>query len=48
MGPDAMFLVFWMLSFKPAFSITSSKEQVFFNFMAAVTIRSDLLKVGII
>ena len=23
MGPDAMFLVFWMLSFKPAFSLFS-------------------------
>ena len=23
MGPDAMILVFWMLSFKPAFSLSS-------------------------
>ena len=23
MGPDAMFLVFWMLSFKPTFSLSS-------------------------
>ena len=24
MGPDAMILVFWMLSFKPTFSLASS------------------------
>ena len=24
MGPDAMILVFWMLSFKPTFSLSSS------------------------
>ena len=23
MGPDAMFFVFWMLSFKPTFSLSS-------------------------
>ena len=52
MGPDAMILVFWMLSFKPTFSLSSftfikrlfsfsSKKQASFNFMAVVTICSD-------
>ena len=26
MGPDAMILVFWMLSFKPTFSLSSWKR----------------------
>ena len=29
MGPDAMILVFWMLSFKPAFSLSSFMENAF-------------------
>ena len=28
MGPVAMILVFWMLSFKPTFSLSSFKEEV--------------------
>ena len=27
MGPDAMILVFWMLSFKPTFSLSSHFHQ---------------------
>ena len=27
MGPDAMILVFWMLSFKPTFSLSSFKDE---------------------
>ena len=29
MGPDAMILVFWMLSFKPTFSLTSFIKRLF-------------------
>ena len=32
MGPDAMILVFWMLSFKPAFSLSSRGSLVLFTF----------------
>ena len=34
MGPDAMILVFWMLSFKPAFSLSSFTfiKRLFFTF----------------
>ena len=36
MGPDAMILVFWMLSFKPAFSLSS------FNFIKSLFSSSSL------
>ena len=42
MGPDAMILVFWMLSFKPAFSLTSFIFiKRLFSFSSLSTIRSD-------
>ena len=31
MGPDAMILIFWMLSFKPTFSLSSSLSSVQFS-----------------
>ena len=33
MGPDAMIFVFWMLSFKPTFSLSSSDNSVALSFI---------------
>ena len=39
MGPDAMILVFWMLSFKPAFSLSSFTFIKVLYFLFVFTIR---------
>ena len=44
MGPDAMILVFWMLSFKPAFSLssfTSIKRLFSFSLLSAIRMVSS-------
>ena len=35
-GPDAMILVFWMLSFKPTFSLSSFIERLFSSSLSAI------------
>ena len=42
MGPDAMILVFWMLSFKPAFSLSSFTfiNRLFSSFLSAIRVVS--------
>ena len=41
MGPDAMILVFWMLSFKPAFSLSSFTiiKRIFHSSSLFLTVR---------
>ena len=43
MGPDAMILVFWMLSFKPAFSLSSSTfiKSLFSSLLSAIRVVSS-------
>ena len=40
MGPDAMIFVFWMLTFKPAFSLSSfTYIKIFFSFSSLSAVR---------
>ena len=39
MGPDAMILIFWMLSLKPVFSLSSFTFKKLFNFSSLSAIR---------
>ena len=39
MGPDAMILVFWMLSFKPTFSLSFTFIKRFFNYSSLSALR---------
>ena len=42
MGPEAMFFVFWMLSFQPAFSLSSSIKRLFsFSSLSAIRVVSS-------
>jgi len=43
MGPDAMILVFWMLSFKPTFSLSSFTfiKQLFSSWLSAIMVVSS-------
>ena len=44
MGPDAMILVFWMLNFKPAFSLSSFTviKRVFSSSLSAIRVVSSV------
>ena len=44
MGPDAMILVFWMLSFKPAFSLSSFKRLFSYLLFAIRVVSSAYLR----
>ena len=51
LGPDAMFLVFWMLSFKPAFSLSSFtliKRSFSFSSLSAIRVVSHMSEVVVI
>ena len=41
MGPDAMILVFWMLSFKPTFSLSSFIRRLFSSSLSAIRVVSS-------
>ena len=42
MGPDAVIFVFWMLSFKPAFSLSTFIKRLFsFSLLSAITVMSS-------
>ena len=41
MGPDAMILVFWMLSFKPTFSLSSFNKRLFGSSLPAIRVVSS-------
>ena len=41
MGPDAMILVFWMLSFKSTFSLSSFIERLFSSSLSAIRVVSS-------
>ena len=41
MGPDAMILVFWMLSFKPTFSVSSFIKRLFSSLLYALSVVSS-------
>ena len=41
MGPDAMILVFWMLSFKPTFSLFSFMKRLFSSSLSAIRVVSS-------
>ena len=41
MGPDAMILVFWMLSFKPTFSLSSFKRVFSYSSLSAIEVVSS-------
>ena len=41
-GPDAMIFVFWMLSFKPAFSLSSFTKSLFSSYsLSAIKVESS-------
>jgi len=42
MEPDAMTLVFWMLSFKPAFSLSSFIKRLFSSLLSAIRVVSSV------
>ena len=41
MGVDAMILVFWMLSFKPTFSLSSFINRLFSSLLSAIRVMSS-------
>ena len=41
MGPTAMILVFWMFSFKPAFSLSSFIKRLFSSSLSAISVVSS-------
>ena len=45
MGPDTMIFVFWMLTFKPAFSLSSFTKEELKNLLMKV--KEDSEKVGL-
>ena len=44
MGPDAMILVFWLLSFKPAFPLSSFIKRLFSSVQFSCSVVSDSLR----